>query len=304
VKMGRDRRAKGHDTSRDSGPFVALPFVVLDCPAYLALSHPAKALLMEIARQYVRDNNGRLLASRAYLAKRGWKSADTITRALRELTDAKLVHQTVQGHFPKTASWYAVTWRTLDRIPGYDAGAAESFERGAYAKQAIIKNTKLRPPAGPETPKIGPPDGPNRVPPRPPDGPIKPLLSTPPSPPHGHHLDKPSVAPELQACQQPGNYRRLTKAKDGRGWMPAELVAREVLHGAVTRKAAKHLAKLPRGAHDAIVIQAGRAAGLSLYQLSEWADPHTTTRALAAGSRPWHDLWAMTTDRTPLESRP
>jgi hypothetical protein len=76
--MGRDRNRKGHDTSRDSGPFVALPFVVLDSRAYLSLSHPAKALLLEIARQYVRDNNGRLLASRVFLAKRGWKSADTI----------------------------------------------------------------------------------------------------------------------------------------------------------------------------------------------------------------------------------
>jgi hypothetical protein len=53
---------------RDSGGFVALPWAVLDCPAYKALSHPARALLMEVARQYVRDNNGRLLLSGAYLA--------------------------------------------------------------------------------------------------------------------------------------------------------------------------------------------------------------------------------------------
>jgi hypothetical protein len=36
-----------------------LPWAVLDCPAYARLSHPARDLLMEIARQFVKDNNGR-----------------------------------------------------------------------------------------------------------------------------------------------------------------------------------------------------------------------------------------------------
>jgi len=181
------------DTSRDSGGFVAMPWVVLDSPAFMGLSHPAKALLFEIARQYVRDNNGRLLASRAYLKKRGWNSADTIARALKELIAAKLIHQTVMGHFPKTAGWYAVTWRTLDRLPGYDAGAVNTFERGAYAKRPL-KNASLKPPDGLERSKIRPPDGPDRVSPRPPDGPIKGVLTTSPRPPDGHHLDKPSTA--------------------------------------------------------------------------------------------------------------
>jgi hypothetical protein len=193
--MGRDYSKKRIDTSRDSGGFVAMPWTVLDSPAYLGLSHPAKALMWEIARQYVRDNNGRLLASRAYLKKRGWNSADTIARALKELIAAKLVHQTVQGHRPNKASWYAVTWRTLDRMPGYDAGAANTFERGAYAKRPL-KNASLKPPDGLERSKIGPPDGLDGVSPRPPDGPIKPLLSKPPRPPDGHHLDKPSAATE------------------------------------------------------------------------------------------------------------
>jgi hypothetical protein len=130
--MGRDSKRRGQDTSRDAGGFTALPWAVLDSPAYTNLSYPAKALLIDIDRQYVRDNNGRLLASRAYLAKRGWKSPETIARALAELLASKLVHQTVQGGFPNRASWYAVTYRTLDRIQGFDAGAASSFVRGAY----------------------------------------------------------------------------------------------------------------------------------------------------------------------------
>lgn len=128
---GRNKGAKG-DAGRDAGGFIALPWSVVDSPAYQALSHPAKALLMEIARQFVRDNNGQLLASRAYLATRGWKSADVIQRAKHELIAAGFIYETAKGQRPNKASWYAVTWRTLDRNPGYDEGAVEGFVRGAY----------------------------------------------------------------------------------------------------------------------------------------------------------------------------
>lgn len=91
-----------------------------------------------------------------------------------------------------------------------------------------------------------------------------------------------------------GNYHRLTTPAEGRGWLPAGLVDREAVPEAVTRKARKHLVKLPMGAHDAVAIQAGRAAGLSIEQLSAWADPDTVAGALAAGCRPWRDLWTHT----------
>lgn len=141
VANGRNKGQKG-DTGRDPGGFVALPWTVLDCPAYALLSHPARALLFEFARQFVRDNNGRLLASAAYLSKRGWKSSDVITRAKRELLDAGFIFETVKGHRPNRASWYAVTWRTLDKLPGYDTGAALCFERGAYQKRPAVEKHK------------------------------------------------------------------------------------------------------------------------------------------------------------------
>lgn len=97
MSNGRNSGRKG-DSGRDGGGFVALPWSVLDCPSYARLSHPARSLLFELARQFVRDNNGRLLASAAYLSKRGWKSADVITRAKRELIDAGFIHETVKGH--------------------------------------------------------------------------------------------------------------------------------------------------------------------------------------------------------------
>lgn len=190
---GRNTTRKGHDTSRDQGGFVALPWSVLDCPAYAILSHPARSLLWEFARQYVRDNNGRLLASGAYLAKRGWNSSSVIYRAKQELQAAGFIHETVMGHRPNKASWYAVTWRALDKLPGYDAGATETFKRGAYQQNTPPKNASLTPSQGVERAAIAPSQGVDRMPPTPSQGAIRALLPHPPTPSHGNHLDMPSV---------------------------------------------------------------------------------------------------------------
>ena len=271
--MRRDRYSKGHDTSRIGGGFIALPWQVVDSSAYQGLSYPAKALLIEIDRQYVKNNNGRLLASRAYLLKRGWKSQDVISRALRELIDAKLIHQTVQGHFPNTASWFAVTWRDLDRITGYDAGAAETFQRGCFVSMAI-KNESLRPSSGTDMSKIEPFRGLENALRVPPSGSISGSIDVSPVPSGGHLLDTPSALTDLS---QP-IYNKLMNVPK-----------------AVTRKAAKQLAKLPRGEHDDKIIRAGRGAGLTIEQLIEWSDAETVSRSLAAGVLPYLDLWMVTT---------
>lgn len=190
---GRNKSRKG-DSGRDGGGFAAIPWSVLDCPAYARLSHPGRSLLMEIARQFVRDNNGRLLASAAYLSKRGWKSADVITRAKRELLEAGFIHETVKGHRPNKASWYAITWQTLDRLMGYDHGAADSFERGAYRNSEPLQIASLRPSHGVERPSIAPSHGVGKVLPTPSHGAIRPTFHPLSTPSHGNHLDMPSIA--------------------------------------------------------------------------------------------------------------
>ncbi len=204
--MGRDYRKKAA-TGRDAGGFVALPWAVLDSAAYARLSHPARGLLLEFARQYVRDNNGRLLASEAYLAKRGWKSNDTIDRAKRKLIEAGFIHETVKGHRPNKASWYAVTWFALDKLPGYDVGAAECFERGAYRK-----NASLTPSHGVESPAIAPSHGVESAPPTPPDGAIRAVFARPPTPPDGDHLEMPSTRKHNEGTtDSKGSDQRTTK---------------------------------------------------------------------------------------------
>lgn len=137
------KRRGNVDHGRMAGGFVAVPWVVLDSPAWQGLSHPARSLLMEMARQLGVNNNGQLLASGAYLRKRGWTSNDVISRALRELVAVGFLHQTVQGHRPNKASWYAITWLRLGADEDkFDPGTEASFRRGAFMDGAPLPKPK------------------------------------------------------------------------------------------------------------------------------------------------------------------
>jgi len=228
---GRNKLRRG-DAGRDAGGFVALPWAVLDSPAYSGLSHPAKALLLEFARQFVRDNNGRLLCSMTYLGPRGWKSNDVITRAVRELVAAGFVHQTAQGHRPSKASWYAVTWRALDRHPGYDVGTVESFQRGAYRLWAAAqrpaeitpptpspgaeKNASLTPSPGVERASRAPSPGVGALPTAPSPGAVDGGFGAFSTPGDGDHLEKPSTVSAAKDVQgvEGGQERRANIGQD------------------------------------------------------------------------------------------
>jgi len=97
-----------------------LPHVVIDSPSYRELGHPARALLIDIARQYTGSNNGRLVACAKYLRPLGWRSNDTITRALVQLKGAQLLIETRLGMKPNRAAWFALGWYSLDNVSGMD----------------------------------------------------------------------------------------------------------------------------------------------------------------------------------------
>jgi hypothetical protein len=236
---GRNKGGAKIDFSREPGGFVALPWKVLDSVAYQGLSHVARSLLLEVARQYVRDNNGRLLLSTRYMRARGWRSADVINRAKRQLLDAGLIFETFMGHRPNKASWYALTWYSLDWHPGFDPGTKETFRRGMYAELNKLspslkmnrrpcrkedeKNESLVPPHGsqkvPIVPVAGKPDGS----PSPSHGTVLGSSAQVVVPSHGNHLEKPSAQQEIN----PKNPSVLTKPNVNKGRWMALRAARE-----------------------------------------------------------------------------
>ena len=216
---GRNPGRTKRDTSRDAGGFVALPWVVLDSPAYAGLSYVAKSLLVEVARQLVRDNNGTLLLSRRHLETRGWYSSSAIDKAKTELLEANLIFEMVKGQRPNKASWYAVGWYALTPNVAYDIGKTLLFKRSAYLytpAKAKRESPKCKNPSkaerqsqlsvgssGPErkivSPAAGatgasivPATGTVSIPSVPVAGAIKAILPTMSAPATGHHLDKPS----------------------------------------------------------------------------------------------------------------
>lgn len=181
--------------SRDGTRFAALPFDVLDSAAFLSLSHPARSLLLELLRQVNGQNNGALLLTQKVLKPRGWTSVDTIQRARDDLLRVGLLHQTVQGRKPSWASWYALTFLALDRLEGFDPGAAAAFERGAYRRYGQadpLKNASGPPPDGVERPKTAPSGGVGERATTPPDGAQRGQIGPSTTPPDGIHIAKPS----------------------------------------------------------------------------------------------------------------
>lgn len=183
------------DTSREPGSFFAIPRAVMDSAAYRRLSFRARSLLLELAYQCNGDDNGRLLLSMKYLRTRGWKSADAVQKAKDELLESGLIFQTVQGMRPNRAGWYAITWRNLDKVAGYDPGVEKLFVRGAYR----LKNESLIPTAGVGRRRIAPVRGTAKRTPVPSGGAMVREARPPSIPVDGNPLEVPSPAPRKAA---------------------------------------------------------------------------------------------------------
>jgi hypothetical protein len=122
---------KRSKAKRDGDRYMALPHVVIDSPSYRALGYAARALLIDIARQYTGSNNGRLVACAKYLKPMGWNSHGTISRALAEVKDAGLLIETRMGARPNRAAWFALGWYALDVSDGIDLDP-KSYRTGQY----------------------------------------------------------------------------------------------------------------------------------------------------------------------------
>jgi hypothetical protein len=98
-------------------PHVRLYRWLLDSPAYLSLSCPARAVLVEIARVYDGMNNGRLGASVRNLAQRCHLAPATVCRALTELQERGFIECVTLGSFHRKvrhASEWRLTWWPCD----------------------------------------------------------------------------------------------------------------------------------------------------------------------------------------------
>lgn len=106
-----------HKGRREGGQFIAIPTRVMDSPNYVRLSSHAIRLLNEFVRLYNGSNNGDLCATWSMMKERGFKSSDTLNKALKELKYYGMVMLTRQGGRHKP-SLYAITWHAIDECKG------------------------------------------------------------------------------------------------------------------------------------------------------------------------------------------
>lgn len=139
--MSRSKRFKADAKRRDGSTFAAIPLVVLESQGYINLSAYARALLLELCREFNGRNNGRLCCIWDQLKLRGWNSPNTVTKAKAELMANGLIWESRKGAFPNKTAWYALTWRDLDVTEGMDASPA-GFPRGAYQRAEPVARAK------------------------------------------------------------------------------------------------------------------------------------------------------------------
>jgi hypothetical protein len=89
------------------------PHAVMESPNYRALSAHAVKLLSDLGLQFRGGNNGDLSAAWKTMQPRGWRSRDTLWRALMELLHFGLIEKTRQGSL-NHCNLYALTLLAID----------------------------------------------------------------------------------------------------------------------------------------------------------------------------------------------
>ena len=127
------------------GGYSALPWAVMDSPAYIGASIAAKALLNELVRQHNGANNGRLHLTHSWLAGRGWPSKSIVEKARAELIERGLIIQTKQGGLFVGATWHALTWLPISNHVGLET-APNTYHQGGWQFCDLPPTARRKPP--------------------------------------------------------------------------------------------------------------------------------------------------------------
>lgn len=106
-------RPQKHRMKHGGGAFTPLPRVCLQSKSFARLTPHALKLLFDLMAQYNGFNNGDLSAAWRLMQPRGWKSRDTLGKALHELLEGSWLIKTRQGGLHK-CSLFASTLYAID----------------------------------------------------------------------------------------------------------------------------------------------------------------------------------------------
>ena len=111
------RRGQSPSRTTTKHPYAAIEHRVIDSPAFADLTPSAVKLLLLLARQLTKDNNGHLQATFSYM-RRFEFSENTLSRAIQELIAHGMIYRTRSGGYQQGAAQYAVTWLKVTNRQG------------------------------------------------------------------------------------------------------------------------------------------------------------------------------------------
>ena len=120
-KRGQHHKKSGHH------PFVALEHRVIDSAAFADLKHSSIRVLLAIARQLTRDNNGRLQCSFAWCKRFGIGSTNTLADSIADLIAHGFIYRTKSHGANGVWAQYAVTWLPINKPDGLFLGGFKMF---------------------------------------------------------------------------------------------------------------------------------------------------------------------------------
>jgi hypothetical protein len=147
-------------------PYAAIEWRVIDSPAYADLTFSARALLIQIARQLTKTNNGHLQATFTDMERFGF-STNTLSRATHELITHGFIYKTKSGGFHQGAAQFAVTWLSVTNthgifMQGFNPCAWRDWQpeektRPPKVRAYSLKNGERTPSTHPKSEAVPPP---------------------------------------------------------------------------------------------------------------------------------------------------
>jgi len=114
----QSRRGQSSSKTTTKHPYAAIEHRVIDSPAFADLKPTAQALLVLLARQLTKENNGHLQASFKWCNRFGIGSEHTLRTAIAELIAHGFIFRTRSHGANGAWARYALTWLPIKQRDG------------------------------------------------------------------------------------------------------------------------------------------------------------------------------------------
>lgn len=124
ANRGREfRRGQIPPKKKTEHPFIGIEHRIVDSPAFADLKHSSVRVLLAVARQLKKDNNGHLQATWAWCKRYGIGSDNTLHDAIADLIAHGFLYRTKSHGANGVWATYAVTWLPITDQEGlFSAG--------------------------------------------------------------------------------------------------------------------------------------------------------------------------------------